>query len=337
MNQKYIDMVYSDVHLEHHGVLGQKWGVENGPPYPLGRDVQSMLANGEFKALKNALKMSSSVKGSGYTKKDYKADKKQIKKYEKEYRKTGMIMGLHNFDKTEDNASKEPNDTVSNEPNDEVSSLKKLYSKSKGDYDEECAKIIDERISEEDMNKCLDLYKDYEIAELEKDFMEMDLMDIYDTFYDSEEFKQADKKAWDETKQYFKDENPDEYKRMLDSSIEKYGNDSGLEDFHDFRKMLDGNRDIEWSKAEEKFANDFYKDYKKAEEKEARSREKYENEVKKVSGSIFGDRGNEKLIDRYGSYGGFDGTINETLEYKLKLKIRSTYTFYDSLMFYLDD
>ena len=24
--------------IEHHGILGQKWGKQNGPPYPLGSD-----------------------------------------------------------------------------------------------------------------------------------------------------------------------------------------------------------------------------------------------------------------------------------------------------------
>ena len=27
-----------DEFLEHHGIMGQKWGVQNGPPYPLGPD-----------------------------------------------------------------------------------------------------------------------------------------------------------------------------------------------------------------------------------------------------------------------------------------------------------
>lgn len=27
--------------LEHHGILGQKWGVKNGPPYPLDSDVST--------------------------------------------------------------------------------------------------------------------------------------------------------------------------------------------------------------------------------------------------------------------------------------------------------
>ena len=32
-----------DTYLMHHGIQGQKWGVENGPPYPLGRDAYDAL------------------------------------------------------------------------------------------------------------------------------------------------------------------------------------------------------------------------------------------------------------------------------------------------------
>lgn len=30
-----------DDYLAHHGVLGQRWGKRNGPPYPLGASAHS--------------------------------------------------------------------------------------------------------------------------------------------------------------------------------------------------------------------------------------------------------------------------------------------------------
>ena len=71
MNQKYIDMVYGENHLEHHGIQGQKWGVTNGPPYPLGQNVCAMLgeiASGNkvsAKQLREALNADSKSSGSG--------------------------------------------------------------------------------------------------------------------------------------------------------------------------------------------------------------------------------------------------------------------------------
>lgn len=43
---KYCKPIYSD-NLSHHGILGQKWGRKNGPPYPLGASDHS---NSERKA-----------------------------------------------------------------------------------------------------------------------------------------------------------------------------------------------------------------------------------------------------------------------------------------------
>lgn len=36
---EYYAIHFSDEHLAHHGVEGQKWGVRNGPPYPLNRKL----------------------------------------------------------------------------------------------------------------------------------------------------------------------------------------------------------------------------------------------------------------------------------------------------------
>ena len=36
---------YSNTYLAHHGILGQKWGKRNGPPYPLSSDQMSSSEN----------------------------------------------------------------------------------------------------------------------------------------------------------------------------------------------------------------------------------------------------------------------------------------------------
>lgn len=33
------ETMYEDEILEHHGIIGQKWGTKNGPPYPLDENV----------------------------------------------------------------------------------------------------------------------------------------------------------------------------------------------------------------------------------------------------------------------------------------------------------
>lgn len=46
----YKDQLYQELYLAHHGILGQKWGTQNGPPYPLsGGDYTET----EWKALKS--------------------------------------------------------------------------------------------------------------------------------------------------------------------------------------------------------------------------------------------------------------------------------------------
>lgn len=40
MSQNYV-LSYTDEYLAHHGILGQKWGKKNGPPYPLDSNQMS--------------------------------------------------------------------------------------------------------------------------------------------------------------------------------------------------------------------------------------------------------------------------------------------------------
>lgn len=61
---EYLPSFRDDLYLEHHGILGQKWGTRNGPPYPLSGGDYSPS---ETKAIKAARKK----KYSRYNKKHY--------------------------------------------------------------------------------------------------------------------------------------------------------------------------------------------------------------------------------------------------------------------------
>ena len=67
----------NDQYLSHHGIEGQKWGQQNGPPYPLDYEDHSAA---EKKALKKDLKW---IKKNEKKIKDtaYKESKKEIKEY----------------------------------------------------------------------------------------------------------------------------------------------------------------------------------------------------------------------------------------------------------------
>ena len=92
--------------MAHHGILGQKWGTKNGPPYPLGGGDYTQS---ERKAI---LKKRSTVKNSIYNKRHFdevlKADKTTLStlSYDKDRTKgTDMFYATHNvLDKHQYNA-----------------------------------------------------------------------------------------------------------------------------------------------------------------------------------------------------------------------------------------
>lgn len=53
-----------DVWLAHHGIKGQKWGIKNGPPYPL--DSQSKSAS-EKKAVTGKINSNEEKEKTGLT------------------------------------------------------------------------------------------------------------------------------------------------------------------------------------------------------------------------------------------------------------------------------
>ena len=66
-------MTYDD-YLQHWGILGQKWGQRNGPPYPLG---SSQMSRAERRAERKDAKWAKKRYDKIYSK-AYKASKKEI-------------------------------------------------------------------------------------------------------------------------------------------------------------------------------------------------------------------------------------------------------------------
>ena len=84
-------------YMAHHGILGQKWGTRNGPPYPLGGGDYTQS---ERKAI---LKKRNTVKNSIYNKRHFdevlKADKTTLStlSYDTDRTKgTDMFYATHN-------------------------------------------------------------------------------------------------------------------------------------------------------------------------------------------------------------------------------------------------
>lgn len=59
MGHSYAIRVSDELYLEHHGILGQKWGKKNGPPYPL--DASDHSASEKKAGWRASLKASKSV------------------------------------------------------------------------------------------------------------------------------------------------------------------------------------------------------------------------------------------------------------------------------------
>ncbi len=69
-----------DSHLEHHGIKGQKWGVKNGPPYPIGSGGEKEVAkSGKGDTIKLTGHKSPSLHGTPNTVVDHLSDNGDVK------------------------------------------------------------------------------------------------------------------------------------------------------------------------------------------------------------------------------------------------------------------
>ena len=103
MSNVNYDKLYSDW-LEHHGVKGQKWGVQNGPPYPLGSDVST------GSALKKGARKKAASGAAGTIKKVYKKVKSAVqarREKRKEKRRAEMLKDPRKLVKNMDKFSNE--------------------------------------------------------------------------------------------------------------------------------------------------------------------------------------------------------------------------------------
>lgn len=102
---EYYGIICMDIDaIEHHGILGQRWGKKNGPPYPLGADDHS--------ALERKLKKSRS--SSNNNKKPKKASQRKQEdqrkpKASKPKTDGGMLQALKKADALNDRAHREHN------------------------------------------------------------------------------------------------------------------------------------------------------------------------------------------------------------------------------------
>lgn len=78
-------------YLAHHGIQGQKWGVKNGPPYPLGKSVST---GKRLKTKRGAAGGQSNKMGTLDERAKRKADKKKLKEIRKERRKIAKNASL---------------------------------------------------------------------------------------------------------------------------------------------------------------------------------------------------------------------------------------------------
>lgn len=88
-----------------------------------------------------------------------------------------------------------------------------------------------------------------ELTDLKDKWKELDSKSV--DFFDSKACEEASSKAYDETYNWFKKNDPEYLNEIIKNNN---GEKAGLDGFHDFRKLYEGFEDEEWTKAEEEWS-----------------------------------------------------------------------------------
>ena len=268
-------------YLMHHGILGQKWGKKNGPPYPLGASDHS-----------------ASEKKAGWRKS--LEDKREMKKAKKVARDYDHKTPYENWDVNKSNKlwgdyydkhweakgkaeyEKRHAKRIANEQKN--FSIRMKEAAKKDDKDEE-RELVGKAVTPEQKKELEAAYKAWTKA-YEKE----------EAFWESKERRNASNEAYDATLKWYEKNDPEGLKSMIKDNN---GNKLTLDAYHDFRKMYEGYDDEYTSKAQVKY----FKERNINPEAERGAYTTWQSKVDDVTDSLVGKYGNKPIDNKHTQLG----------------------------------
>ena len=136
------------------------------------------------------------------------------------------------------------------------------------------------------------------------------LNDETPSFYDSKEFEAANNKAYSDTMNWFKKNDPDYLNQIVKMNN---GKTNDLDKYHGFRKTFEGYQDYNWTKAEKVWSANNGKNRRKVDE----AYNEYRIACENVGNRILGDYGNAKLNEHGLSY---NDVVNYNIDWNKIIK-----------------